>query len=144
MNIFKKQILSILEEKDKIAALANITAFLNNDIKDINWVGFYFVKNDELVLGPFQGNVACTRIPIGKGVCGTCVKTKKTLIVDNVHEFSGHIACDIKSNAEIVVPIIKYNKVLAVIDIDSPTFNRFKEDEKKKLELLASLLVDYL
>ena len=120
-----------------VSNLANISAILN-EMEDINWCGFYLAKDDKLYLGPFQGELACTIIPFGKGVCGTAAIEKKTLIVDNVLEFKGHIACSSKSRSEIVTPIIKDGSVVGVIDIDSPSFSRFKEEDKKVLEKIAN------
>lgn len=133
-----KEIQSITEnEKDLIANLSNISAILNEHLNNINWVGFYLMKDHELVLGPFQGKPACIRIPVGKGVCGTCVQEKKTLRVANVHQFAGHIACDSASNSEIVLPIIKEDQVVAVLDIDSPLLDRFIEEDEKMLTEIA-------
>lgn len=133
-----KEIQSITEnEKDLIANLSNISAILNEHLNNINWVGFYLMKDHELVLGPFQGKPACIRIPVGKGVCGTCVQEKKTLRVANVHQFAGHIACDSASNSEIVLPIIKEDQVVAVLDIDSPLLDRFSEEDEKMLTEIA-------
>ncbi|MCI6272141.1 MAG: GAF domain-containing protein [Erysipelotrichaceae bacterium] len=140
MEIFKKQIDLLVEESDIIAKLANISAFLNEYFNDINWVGFYLNKNQELILGPFQGKVACTKIPFNKGVCGFSATNKKSIIVDNVHDFKDHIACDTNSNSEIVVPIIVDDEIFGVIDVDSPKFNRFTEEDKKKLEYVASCI----
>ena len=109
-------------------------------MKDINWVGFYLVQNDTLYLGPFQGDVACTIIPKGKGVCGTSFEKKETIIVPNVNEFKGHIACSSLSKSEIVVPIIKNGEVKALIDVDAPIFDRFSNEDKLLLEEVASLL----
>ena len=120
-----------------VSNLANISAILN-EMEDINWCGFYLAKDDKLYLGPFQGELACTIIPFGKGVCGKAAVEKKTLIVDNVLEFKGHIACSSKSRSEIVTPIIKNGSVFGVIDIDSPTFSRFKEEDQKVLEKIAN------
>ena len=120
-----------------VSNLANISAILN-EMEDINWCGFYLAKDNKLYLGPFQGELACTIIPFGKGVCGTAAIEKKTLIVDNVLEFKGHIACSSKSRSEIVTPIIKDGSVVGVIDIDSPSFSRFKEEDKKDLEKIAN------
>ncbi|MCM3906328.1 MAG: GAF domain-containing protein, partial [Pyrinomonadaceae bacterium] len=108
------------DERDLIANAANLSSLLYHSIPDLNWAGFYFHKNDELVLGPFQGQPACVRIAIGKGVCGTAAKQRHTIIVANVHDFPGHIACDSASNSEIVVPIIKDDKLIGVLDLDSP------------------------
>jgi GAF domain-containing protein len=121
---------SMLEEgDDPIAALANISALINFYLDDINWVGFYLRKGTELVLGPFQGLPACTRIQEGKGVCGRAAAEGKPVIVANVHEFPGHIACDAASNSEIVVPLFKGGRVYGVLDVDSPSLNRFSEAE---------------
>ena len=120
-----------------VSNLANISAILN-EMKDINWCGFYLAKDNKLYLGPFQGELACTIIPFGRGVCGTAALEKKTLIVDNVLEFKGHIACSSKSRSEIVTPIIKDGSVVGVIDIDSPSFSRFKEEDKNVLEIIAN------
>lgn len=139
--ILIEQAKSLIEsESDLIANLSNISALLNDFFTDINWVGFYLLKEDELVLGPFQGKPACTRIPIGKGVCGTAAAVKKTQIVDDVHKFSGHIACDSASNSEIVVCLYSDKKLVGVLDIDSPLFSRFNETDGKYLEQLAEIL----
>lgn len=122
-----------------VSNLSNVSAILNQ-MDDINWVGFYLVNKDELILGPFQGEVACTRIPKGKGVCGTSFEKKETIIVDDVNKFVGHIACSSKSKSEIVTPIIKDNVVVAVIDIDSPIYSRFSNKEKDFLVEVASFL----
>ena len=141
-ELLNKQVNSLFEnEADMIANMANMSALLFSELKDVNWVGFYIRKNEELILGPFQGKVACVRLPLGDGVCGTSAEKKEIVIVDNVHEFPGHIACDSASNSEIVLPIIKNEKVLAVLDIDSPLYNRFTNDDKKGMEnLLASFI----
>ena len=122
-----------------VSNLANVSAILN-EMEDINWCGFYLVKDDKLYLGHFQGEVACTTIPIGKGVCGLSFLKKETVIVDEVLKFPGHIACSAKSRSEIVTPIIKDDKVVGVIDIDSPSVKRFNEDNKKELEEVAKCL----
>ena len=122
-----------------VTNLSNASAVLNT-LDNINWCGFYFAKGDVLYLGPFQGDVACTVIPFGKGVCGTSAKEKRTIIVDDVNNFEGHIACSTISKSEIVVPIIKDNQVKAVIDIDSPIYNRFTIEDKKILEEVAEIL----
>lgn len=120
-------------EKDFIANLSNVSSIIMTLMQNINWVGFYIMKNEELVVGPFQGKPACTRIKVGKGVCGNAVLTKRTQRVYNIHEFPGHIACDSDSNSEIVIPIIINNNVVGVLDIDSPTVGRFTELEEKYL-----------
>lgn len=121
------------DEKDIVANLANISSIIKFYLDRCNWVGFYLMKEGELVLGPFQGLPACIRIPVGKGVCGTAVFEKRILRVGNVHEFPGHIACDGASNSEIVIPIIKNNEVYGVLDIDSPEFSRFTQVEENYL-----------
>lgn len=134
----------IEDETDLIANLANAAALLNQFLDEINWVGFYLWKDDELVLGPFQGLPACIRIPYGKGVCGAAVKEKKTMLVPNVHEFPGHIACDAKSQSEIVIPMMTEDEIIGVLDIDSPIFDRFDETDKTYLEKFVEILVDRL
>lgn len=136
-----KQAEALIEEEcDYVTNLSNLSALLFSMIKNINWAGFYLTRSDELHLGPFQGEVACTKIKIGQGVCGTALLRKETIIVPNVHEFSGHIACSDKSNSEIVVPILKNGEVIGVIDIDSPLFSNFDLVDKKYLELLAIII----
>ncbi|MFG0455971.1 GAF domain-containing protein [Shewanella mangrovisoli] len=133
-----RQTLALLEgEDDLVAAMANFSALLNDNLTELNWVGFYVMRGDQLVLGPFQGKVACTRIPMGKGVCGTAAQTNQTQRVADVHQFDGHIACDSASNSEIVIPVRADGKVVAVLDIDSPIFDRFDEEDQKGLELLV-------
>ena len=131
------QIKGLLEgETDLVANLANVAAALKEQFKWL-WVGFYVVKNNELVVGPFQGPVACTRIRKGKGVCGTSWAEAKTIIVPDVEKFPGHIACSSLSKSEIVVPIIKNNEVVAVLDVDSEEFNKFDETDQRYLETIA-------
>ena len=144
MNILASQVEALCEEKDDLAMLANVAAAINMNYEQINWAGFYLYKNDGLVLGPFQGKVACTHIPMGKGVCGTSASNKKTIIVEDVHKFEGHIACDSASNSEIVVPIIYENTLIGVIDIDSFIFNRFNNEDKEILEEVAKVLANRL
>ena len=129
-------------ERDTIANLANTSAVLNMNLQEINWVGFYLVRKEQLVLGPFQGKPACIRIDFGKGVCGTAAQTGATQLVKNVHEFPGHIACDGASNSEIVIPIRHSGKLVAVLDIDSPALSRFTTEDQKGLEQCAALLGD--
>jgi GAF domain-containing protein len=125
-------------ESNVVANMANLSALLFTSLKDINWAGFYFVDSEkELVLGPFQGNPACIRIPMGKGVCGTAAELKETQLVEDVHAFAGHIACDAASNSEIVIPVYKDGSVLAVLDIDSPSLARFDKDDQQGLEALV-------
>lgn len=127
-------------EHDMIANLSNAAALLYQYLPDINWAGFYLWKNNELVLGPFQGKVACMHIPYGKGVCGTCIKELKTQRVENVHEFPGHIACDSASNSEIVIPMIINDQIIGVLDIDSPIFSRFDEADEAYLTEFVHIL----
>lgn len=131
----------IADEPDLIANLANVTSALKQAFPSFSWVGFYLMKGDELVLGPFQGKLACTRIKIGTGVCGTSALEKKTIIVPDVEKFPGHIYCDPDSKSEIVVPIIKDGKVLGVLDVDSYELNNFDEVDKFYLEKIVDLLV---
>ena len=121
-------------ETDPVANMANMAAVLFNGLTNLNWAGFYILRGDTLVLGPFQGKPACVRIALGKGVCGTAAQTGQTQLVKNVHEFKGHIACDSASNSEIVVPIYKDGRVWGVLDIDSPVLARFNEEDKQYLE----------
>lgn len=139
-NLLLNQI-KALTSKDLplITNLSNASAVLNQ-LENINWCGFYLAKCETLYLGPFQGEPACTVIPFGKGVCGTAAKEKRTIIVDDVNKFEGHIACSSLSKSEIVVPIIKNNKVVGVIDVDSPIYNRFNDGNKKALQEIAALL----
>lgn len=131
------------KEMPLITNLSNISAVINQ-LSDINWCGFYLVKGEYLYLGPFQGEVACTKIKIGKGVCGLSLLKKETIIVDNVLKFEGHIACSDKSRSEIVVPIIQNQNVVALIDIDSPLYSRFKEKEKEIIEEIAKIISEKL
>ena len=142
MAYMTKRILE--DESDSIAVLANISAVIWGYLDRINWCGFYLLKDNQLVLGPFQGLPACMRIEIGKGVCGTTVVEKKTIVVPDVHDFPGHIACDSASKSEIVIPIFSNKNVAAVLDVDSPELNRFCELETKYLEEVAQLLENRL
>jgi len=134
-NLLIKQLTSLLEgEKNTIANLSNASALLNQFLDRINWVGFYLMEDGELVLGPFQGLPACVRIPLGRGVCGTAAAQLKTIRVEDVHLFPGHIACDAASQSEIVIPMVDNGKLIGVLDIDSPEKNRFDELDQQKLE----------
>ena len=141
-NLFLAQAKALIEaEPDQIASLSNITALIKDFYGDsCSWAGFYLMKDKHLVLGPFQGKVACTRIQIGKGVCGTAVKTRQTQVVPNVHEFEGHIACDSSSNSEIVVNIYKDNECVGVLDLDSYQFETFNHDDAVMLEALCEIV----
>ena len=136
------QLAGLMEgEREPIPNLANMSALLNQALKEINWAGFYLMKNGVLLLGPFQGNPACIRIPVGRGVCGTAAQTLQTQLVPDVHLFPGHIACDAQSQSEIVIPMLKDGKLIGVLDIDSPVKNRFDAEDQKGLENLCQMLV---
>lgn len=140
-----KQLDALLEgENNLIANLSNASALLNTFLKEINWVGFYLMNEGELVLGPFQGLPACVRIPVGRGVCGTTVANEQTMVVDDVHAFPGHIACDAASKSEIVIPLIKNDVVLGVLDIDSPVEARFTPEDKEGLEKFVAVLLKHI
>ncbi len=142
-HLFFEQLYSLVENEPSILAnISNITALINQTFEDINWVGFYFLDKNELVLGPFQGKVACTRIPLGKGVCGVAAMRNEVLRVDNVHEFQGHIACDFASRSEIVIPIVVNYQVIGVLDIDSPSFNRFTKKDEQILKEAVHIIED--
>lgn len=143
---FVSNALYYLDKKLKpISNLANLSAFIYESLDYVNWAGFYLFDGEELYLGPFQGKPACTNIKYGKGVCGTSALKRETLVVDNVHEFDGHIACDSESESEIVVPIIlKNGELFGVLDIDSPVLSRFDKNLKLALEEIVNLLVDIL
>lgn len=144
-TLLSKQLAALLEgETDHMAILSNASALLNQFLDDVNWCGFYLYKNDELLLGPFQGLPACVHIPIGRGVCGTAAQSMETQLVKDVHAFPGHIACDAATNSEIVVPLSKDGALYGVLDIDSPTTNRFDETDRDGIELFARTLEKYL
>ncbi len=128
------------EERDPIANMANMASLLYFSLPSINWSGFYIYDGQELVLGPFHGKPACVRIQMGKGVCGTSAFKRETLMIENVHEFPGHIACDADSKSEIVIPLIKDDIIIGVLDIDSPIYARFDEDDKHGLQQLIEIL----
>ncbi len=137
------QLRSLLKgERDFVANAANLSSLLYHSLPDLNWAGFYLQKGDELVLGPFQGKPACVRISVGTGVCGAAAQQRQTILVDNVHHFPGHIACDSASNSEIVVPIIKDDKLIGVLDLDSPSFARFDEHDAEGLNALMEIFVE--
>jgi GAF domain-containing protein len=140
-QLLAKQVKSLLSKEDNlITNLSNFTAALKQTFSKISWVGFYLFNGTKLYLGPFQGKVACTEIQIGSGVCGTSAKERKTIIVEDVEKFPGHIACDVESRSEIVVPIFKDEKLFGVLDLDSTDYNSFNETDKKYLEELVSFL----
>lgn len=129
------------QERDTIANAANTAALLFATLPELNWAGFYFLKGSELVLGPFQGRPACVRIALGRGVCGTAAARRETVLVPDVHEFPGHIACDAASRSEIVVPLVAGGTLLGVLDLDSPRVGRFDAADRRGLERLAQLFV---
>lgn len=134
----------LASERDLIANAANTAALLYDALPGLNWAGFYLYKSGELVLGPFQGKPACVRIAIGRGVCGTAAERRSTVIVEDVHAFPGHIACDSASNSEIVVPLLKGRELLGVLDLDSPHLARFGASDRRGLENVAKIFVDSL
>jgi len=128
-------------ERDGLANAANLTAMIYATLPDLNWVGFYFLQRDELVLGPFQGKIACVRIALGRGVCGTAAARGETLVVPDVHAFPGHIACDAASQSEIVVPLLQNDRLLGVLDLDSPLLGRFDAEDTAGLESLVAVFL---
>jgi L-methionine (R)-S-oxide reductase len=128
-------------ERDAIANAANLSALIAHGLADLNWAGFYFLRETGLVLGPFQGKPACIRIELGRGVCGTAAATRETIVVPDVELFPGHIACDAASRSEVVAPLVRDGKVLGVLDLDSPIPNRFDDEDARGLEMLAALWV---
>ena len=140
-QLLVKQVKSLLRKEDNlITNLSNFTAALKQTFSKISWVGFYLYDGNKLYLGPFQGKVACTEIKIGNGVCGTSAKERKTIIVEDVDKFPGHIACDVESRSEIVVPIFKEDKLFGVLDLDSTDYNSFNKTDRKYLEELVNFL----
>jgi len=143
-NEIIKMIPHLLEgERNFITNSANFSAIIFENVSDLNWVGFYIFNGKELVLGPFQGKNACVRISLDKGVCGYSATRKETVIVDNVHEFPGHIACDANSKSEIVIPILQNNEPYAILDIDSPIFSRFSAIEKDFFENALKVFLEH-
>jgi len=129
----------ICDETDSIANMANISALLFDALEHVNWLGFYRVIDEQLVLGPFQGKVACIRIPLGAGVCGAAAQTKVTQRINDVHQFDGHIACDATTNAEIVIPVLLNGDIISVLDIDSTSFERFDQQDQDGLEAIVKV-----
>ena len=129
-------------ERDAIANCANAAALIYHALPELNWAGFYFLRDEQLVLGPFQGKVACVRIPLGRGVCGTAAASRETVVVPDVYAFPGHIACDADSRSEIVVPLIRGATVLGVLDLDSPRPDRFDRDDARGLEAMVAQLLE--
>ena len=131
----------LADERDFVANAAQFSAFLFNQVDDLNWAGFYLNRNEELVLAPFQGQVACVRIPFGRGVCGAAAASRETQRVEDVHAFPGHIACDSASNSELVIPLLKDGELIGVLDLDSPRLARFSEADQQGLEQLAAIFL---
>lgn len=141
-GLLEAQLESLLaDERDFIANAAQFSAFLLQELESLNWAGFYLARGEELVLGPFQGKVACVRIPFGRGVCGAAAATGKTQRVEDVHAFAGHIACDSASNSELVIPLLKDGRLIGVLDLDSPDLSRFSEADQQGLERLAAIFL---
>ena len=141
-NLLAAQVQALFaDERDFIANAAQFSAFLYNQVDDLNWAGFYLNRNEELVLGPFQGQVACVRIPFSRGVCGAAAATRQTQRVEDVHAFPGHIACDSASNSELVIPLVKEGRLVGVLDLDSPKVGRFSEADQVGLERLAAIFL---
>lgn len=141
-RLMASQLEALVADCPPVSALSNAAALLCDALADINWAGFYLLKGDMLHLGPFQGKTACTLIPVGRGVCGTAAATHQIQLVEDVHQFPGHIACDSASNSEIVLPLIKDDVLLGVMDIDAPIFARFDEEDEKGLAHLCDILVN--
>ena len=141
-GLLQAQLESLLaDERDFIANAAQFSAFLYHQLDDLNWAGFYLNRNEELVLGPFQWQIACVRIPFGRGVCGAAAASRQTQRVEDVHAFAGHIACDSASNSELVVPLIKDGRLIGVLDLDSPSIGRFSEQDQLGIEALAAIFL---
>lgn len=141
-TLLQAQLESLLaDERDFIANAAQFSAFLYHQLDDLNWAGFYLNRNEELVLGPFQGQIACVRIPFGRGVCGAAAASRQTQRVEDVHAFAGHIACDSASNSELVVPLLKDGRLIGVLDLDSPSIGRFTEQDQQGVEALAAIFL---
>ena len=141
-TLLQAQLESLLaDERDFIANAAQFSAFLYHQLDDLNWAGFYLNRDEELVLGPFQGQIACVRIPFGRGVCGAAAASRQTQRVEDVHAFAGHIACDSASNSELVVPLIKDGRLIGVLDLDSPSIGRLSEQDQLGIEALAAIFL---
>ena len=144
-SLLKSQLVALIgDESDALARAANFVALIYNSMDDVNWLGIYVLRGEELVLGPFQGQPACVRIPLGQGVCGSAAATRTTQRVADVHAFPGHIACDVASRSEIVVPLFFENKLVGVLDIDSPSLNRFSEHDQSGIESLCAVYCELL
>lgn len=132
------------DEGDAVANAANLSSLLFYGLPEVNWVGFYFLRGDTLIVGPFQGKPACARIPMGRGVCGTAASERQTQVVADVNAFPGHIFCDTAARSEIVVPLMKHNEVLGVLDLDAPVTDRFDDEDRVGLELIAAIWMESL
>lgn len=144
-DMLRKQLRSLIAaERDPLANTANFVGLLYDALPDVNWLGVYVLRGEELVLGPFQGKPACVRLPLGKGVCGTAASRRQSVLVTDVAEFPGHIACDAASRSEVVVPLVLKDRLLGVLDIDSPSLARFSERDREGLETLCGVFVDDL
>ena len=142
-NALARQAVSLLRAtRNPVSNAANLAALIYDSLTEINWVGFYFVHGDELMVGPFQGKPACVRIPVGQGVCGTAVSSRRVQRVADVEAFDGHIVCDTESRSEIVVPLIQAEEVIGVLDVDSPRLDRFDETDQAGMEKLAAIYLD--
>lgn len=139
----RSQLVSLLKgEPDAVANAANTASLIYHSLPDVNWVGFYFLRGGDLVLGPFQGQPACVRIPLGKGVCGAAGQRRESILVPDVHAFPGHIACDAASRSELVIPLLKGGALVGVLDLDSPKPSRFDEDDRAGCESLAAIYLE--
>ena len=143
-ELLVKQAQTILEDENLLSGLCNLTALLYDQLDNLNWVGYYYLKDGVLYLGPFQGKVACSKIIVPNGVCGTCVNENRIIRVDDVHKFKGHIACDSASNSEIVLPLYKDKELVGLLDIDSPILNRFSDDDEETLSKIADQISNQL
>jgi len=128
-------------QQDLVANAANLSSLLFHALDEVNWVGFYFLKDDELLVGPFQGRPACVTIPMGQGVCGTAAETRKVLCIADVHAFEGHIACDAASRSEMVLPLVRNGELIGVLDLDSPVKNRFREEDEQLLRTIVDIFI---
>lgn len=141
--VIKEKLINIIgNEKNFITNASNFASLIYNNLNGINWAGFYFLSNEHLVLGPYQGKIACTRIPVSDGVCGSCFRSKKAIIVPDVHKFPGYIPCDPSANSEMVLPVFYKNKIIGVFDIDSPIYNRFSDTEAEFISSLLEILIN--
>lgn len=141
--VIKEKLINILrDEKNFITNASNFASLIYHNLNGVNWAGFYFISNENLVLGPYQGKIACTRIPISDGVCGSCIRTRKPIIVPDVHKFPGYIPCDPSANSEMVLPVIYRNKIIGVFDLDSSIYNRFNEIEAEFISSLLEILMN--